>query len=340
VKPEAKPLSKFGKKPEAASAKPAAEIAGDEDKIALDAKAAEGTRTQFTQLKTITKGLRTELAARDAEIATLKKNAGTPVSTPELDRLRAEHKSMSERLSVVDLQSHPDFVRQFGEPKNAIIANINTVLADNKVDGADVASLVGKSRADFMKGASEIAAKLPEFEQHAFMTDMRQLFKLEGDAKAALTKAKEIGATLYQRSEATAKAAFEGVWNSLEFGEGLAALEVPADASDEDKAAIGEYNKAVAGVRASAEGIAFGRGDEKAMALTATKAATFDFMLSHGIPRMEAEHKQALGLIAELKGEIEALKGARKSGGDGGGGGNDGAAETSHADSASKVWTR
>lgn len=347
AKPPASPISKFGAKKPAddAAAKAAAEKAAaaaqtDEDKINLGDKASPETKTQFGELKKITKNLRAELAARDAKLAEAEKRNGSAPTTPEIEKLRAEHKAFSERLSIVDLQNHPDYVRQFGEPKTKLVTGINTVLADNKVDGADIASLVGKPRADFMKSANELAEKLPDYERPAFMADMRQLYTLEGEAKAALGKAGEVGALLQKKGEQSAKAAFEETWKSLDFGEALNPMEIPADASAEDRAALEAYNKAVGGIRTNAEQIAFGRTDERGASLTATKAATFDFLREHAIPRMEAEFAKAATLVSDLTKEIAALKAARAGGGSDGGGGNDSTAEESHAAAASKVFSR
>lgn len=337
-------FGKFGTKP-TAPAKPAdttpAASDNPEDKINLGDKASGDTRKHFDSLKGITKTLRTDIAARDARIKELEAKAASGTATPaDYEKLKSEHKALSDRLAVVDLQSHPDFAKRFGEPKAKLIGGLNTVLADNKVDGVDLPSLLNKPRPEFAKTVSEIAAKLPAFEQQAFLSDMRQLYTLEGEAKGELARAGEISAALQKKTEADQRAAFAKTWGTLDFNsDGLEALEIPADASAEEKASIEAYNAGIKGIRTAAEGIAFGKMDEAGVATAATKAAAFDFMRSHAIPRMEAEFSKARALIASLTEEVKALK-ANRSGTGGGGGGGGGSEEESHEAAASAAFRK
>lgn len=340
---KAAPFSPFGKKPDDAATKAAdatkAATEDPEDKIQLGEKAGADTKNHFASLKTITKQLRAEKAAIAAELETARK-AGA--ASPEMEKLRAEHKALSDRLAIVDIQNHPDYVRQFVEPKNKILAGVSSVLADNKVEGVDVASLLGKPRPEFARAVSEIAAKLPAFEQSAFLADMRQLHTLDAEAKSQLSKSGELAAALQRKSEETHRAAFAETWKTLDFTpDNLPALEIPAEATAEERAAMEAYNAGIANMRTSAEQIAFGKMDEKGVAATATKAAAFDFIRTHAIPRMEAEHNKAVDLIQTLTAELQALKASRRGGGGSGidtGAGAD--ADESHEVAASKTFKR
>lgn len=337
---EVKLFNPFAKKTEEKPA--AATEEHPEDKIQLSEKSGADTKTHFQTLKGIAKQEREARMALAAEIETLKKAAPSSATSPELERLRAEHKSLSDRLSIVDLQSHPDFVAKYVEPKNKIVAGINEVLTSNDIVGEDVSSLIGRPRAEFMKGAAAIADKLPDYERSAFMADMRQLQAMDAEAKGQLGKAGELSAALQRKSEETQRATFDATWKTLGFtAENLPPIEVSANASPEERASAEAYNKGISEIRSNAERIAFGRMSEGEVATSATKAAAFDFMQAHAIPKMEANFNEARQLIASLTEEVKALKAAR-GGGDGIGnvGSGDTGEDESHEAAASRAFSR
>lgn len=348
---EVKPgiLGRIAKKPEAAAPagekKPgeAAPTEFPEDKIKLSEKAAPETTKHFETVKGITKQLRSELTARDARIKELEAKVSSGTALPaDYEKLKTEHKAFSERVAILDVQSHPDFVRQFTEPKAKITAALNTVLSDNQVAGTDISALLAKPRAEFMKGASEIAEKLPEYERFEFLSGARQLYQIAQQERDALGKASELAQGFKAKTLEVQREAFSKTWEKLGgMSEFLLKIDVDPTASPEEKASIEAFNAAVDGVRTAAERNAFTPAGEEGAAQQAIKAATLDFFLQHAVPRMEAEYRQLTDLVTKLQAEVTSLRG-QKGEAAGTGGGGDGAArgegDMSHEEAARKTW--
>lgn len=344
---EVKPglLGKLGKKPAGGENKPGEGTSElPEDKISLGEKAAPETKKHFETMKGLTKQLRSDLAAKEVRIKELE-SAGSNAALPaDYEKLKAEHKAFSDRIAVLDLRSHPDFARQFTEPKAKIVGALNTVLSDNQVEGSDLTALLGRPRAEFMKSASEIAEKLPDYERFEFLAGARQLYQLSQAEQQALGQSAELAKGLQAKTLEAQRAAFGKTWQKLGgMGEVLVKLEADADATPEQKTAVDAYNKALDAVRTNAEALAFSPGNEEVAAQTAVKAATFDFFVNHAIPRMEAEYKGLVDLVGKLQSEVVELRGGKGEavdggGGDGGHGGD--ALELSLDAAAAKVWGR
>ncbi len=342
-------LGRIAKKPEAAAPagdkKPVepAPTEYPEDKIKLGEKAAPETAKHFETVKSITKQLRGDLSARDARIKELEaKVAGGTALPADYEKLKAEHKAFSDRIAILDVQSHPEFIRQFTEPKAKITQSLNTVLSDNQVEGTDISALLAKPRAEFMKGASEIAEKLPEYERFEFLSGARQLYQVAQQEREALGKASELSQGFKAKTLETQREAFSKTWEKLGgMSEFLLKLDVDPNAAPEEKSAIEAFNAAVDGVRTAAEQNAFGPGGEEGAAQQAIKAATLDFFLQHAVPRMESEYRQLTELVTTLQAELKSLRGEKgEAAGVGGGGEGGGAGESdlSHEAAARKIW--
>lgn len=350
-------LANLGKKRDAASGATASDAAkkgadgktateGElpEDKINLGDKASPETKQHFASVKALTKQLRGDLAARDARIKELETKISSGAAVPaDYEKLRAEHKAFSERVAVLDVRSHPDFVKQFTEPKAKMVQSISAVLGDNKIEGVDISSLLDKPRAEFMKAANEVAEKLPDYDRFEFMAGARQLYQLAQSEKEALSKSGELMKGLQAKALSTQREAFSKTWEKLGgMSEFLVKLEADPNATAEDKASIEAYNKAIDGVRTQAETLAFSPGGEEGVAQAAAKAASFDFFVSHAFPRIEAEYRQLASLVTQLQGELKQLRGSKAeagAGSSGGEGGSSGEPEMSHEAAARKVWS-
>ncbi len=314
----AKPASILDlKKPEpAVAAAPAP--ADDIPEPPADAPAA--TKTNWAKLRAKADKLQQERDAKAREYDELKKQldsqrAASPADQAELQRLKDERQALSDRLAIVDLQSHPDFHRQYVEPRTKALTEADTILKDNGTEGVELGSLLARPRAEFAKTVSELAAKLPTFDAGSFVQLMRQAYQTKAEEMAALGKASELARGMSEKSAAQQRQAFEEVWGKLgPVGELLSPLEAPESASPEEKQAVADYNAAVTTVRSSAERNAFGRLDERGAALLASKAAALDFMMTHGIPRAEQQYRAVLENNRALAAELASLKKARSPG--------------------------
>ena len=280
----------------------------------LSEKGMQGWKALKTNAnKEITEAKR-KLDAALAEIDTLKK--ATPAEKADVERLRAEHQAALDRLSVLDVQHHPDFVNKYVAPKEKAISEAKTLLSDNGItDAVDFDAMMGKSRAEFSKAVSELTSKMQDFDRTAFVTSMRDAYRLTGEAKSALANANDLKAGIESRTAAKQKQAFEETWGHLGDADNfLKPAEIPATASPEEKAELTAYNAALPSVRQAAEANAFGRLDAKGVAAIATKAAVLDFVIKTTIPRINKEFSTVVQERNQLAEELKAIKAAKGAG--------------------------
>jgi hypothetical protein len=340
--------SKIGKKP--ADQKPADQKAPDavklpEDDLVLSDKASADTKAHFAKQKEIIKQLRGEFGEKEKtyqqRLAELEKRGSVDL-TPELQSRDAQIKELSDRLAVFDLQNHPQFVKEFGEPKQKLLANLDTVLKNNGLTDINVAALASKPYAELAKSVNELVSKIGPFEQTAFINDMRQLYELETKSKAQLANAAELKNNLQAKTEAEHRLAFDKVGKSLGALDDFApSIEVDPNASPELKAEIEAFNKSAKGLRTEAESIMFKARSPEQIAQVSYEAALCRHLLSQGIPRMNKEFSAAVQIIEQLRTEIAALKGSRPTPTGGAGGGDDGPkgmADMSHEEAAAAAF--
>lgn len=295
----------------------AEDITGPEDKMELPEAADPTKKSQFAELKTITKQLRKELADKvssyEKQLQTYK--TAQPAEAADLVSLKERLKQAEDRLAIVDLQNHPDFAKQYVEPKNKALSEAKMLLTDNNAGEVDMGALLAKPRAEFAKSVSELASKMQDFDKAAFTNAMREAYRLQAESAQALTKSSELATQLQQKAAQHQKQAFEEVWSKLgPAGDFLITLDTPEGISAEERQEITAYNQEVQGVRANAEKYAFGSLDERQAASLASKAATMDFLLTKGIPRMEKEFASLVETNRRLSEELKAIKGAKEPG--------------------------
>ena len=311
--------------PAAADGKPAAPVVptDDIDKMELGEKASDNARTNFAKLREVAKQERLAKAALEKQLADLKAQQETlakaaPQDTAEQERLRAEHKAMADRLALVDLKNHPDYVRQYEVPKTAALAEAKEVLDYNEIP-ANLESLMGKSLKEFSAEVSKLTKDMNSMDATAVQTSLRNAWKINNDATAALSKSQELAKALSEKSAHAQKQAVEKVWSTFKEAESiLAKRPVPEGATPDELAEIASYNEAVQGLRSNYERNAFGRMTEEETAKMALKATTFDFIQTHGVRMMDRAYKgmEARALAAEK--QLNELKAARSPGNMGG----------------------
>jgi len=312
-------------KPADKPAEPAAPVVptDDIDKMELGEKASDNARTNFAKLREVAKQERLAKAALEKQLADLKAQQETlakaaPQDTAEQERLRAEHKAMADRLALVDLKNHPDYVRQYEVPKTAALAEAKEVLDYNEIP-ANLESLMGKPLKEFSAEVSKLTKDMNSMDATAVQTSLRNAWKIHNEATAALSKSQELAKALSEKSAHAQKQAVEKVWSTFKEAESiLAKRPVPEGAPPEELAEITSYNEAVQGLRSNYERNAFGRMTEEETARMALKATTFDFIQTHGVKMMERAYKsmEARALAAEK--QLNELKAARSPGNMGG----------------------
>ncbi len=346
--PEPTPVPAKGSLAEklAAKSKPAAPVApvvpvtgakNPEDEITLASSYSAPAHESFSKIKTITVGLRDQLNAAREEARQLKEQVAAAKSsvvvpdTAEIERLRAEHKTMSDRLALVDLREHPKFQAEFLQPQSQALQAAAELLVAGGVSGVDVSSLLLKPRADFGKAVSEAASKLSDFDRTDFAENMRKAWTLNENSKAALSKSREIYGAMRNQSESSQRAAFDKTWGKAagQVAEHIVELEVPDNANEATRTEIEQYNAAFKGLRTVAEQRAFGPASAEVVSENAIKSAAYDFHIQKAMPRLMQEFNELLTLNRAMAAQLQAVRdrnpnrqiSGAPTGGTGGGGG-------------------
>lgn len=255
-----------------------------------------------------------------------------PADVAATEQLKTQLKEAHDRLAVLDLKSHPDFVKQYVEPINGALAEAREVIAYNTKEGdpiPDLASMLSKGPKEFNAEVAKLTKDMNQVDSSIVINSLRQAHKLNAKQGDVLAKSGELATQLQQKSAQQAKAAFEEVSKNLgPSNDFLQPLEIVDGLSPEDRTAAENYNASLSSVRTNAEKLAFGRIDERGVATMSYKAATLDHMIQHTIPRVQAEFKKIAQLCADQAEVIKQLRGG--SGPDlGGGGGGEGKVDVS-----------
>lgn len=259
----------------------------------------------------------TEWTKREAEykakLEAQQKTQASPAVNEETERLKAEYKAMADRMAILDIQNHPDFVKQYVQPKQAAITAAQEILEYNEKK-ADLNALLDKPLKEFNAELSNLTKGMNLADQSTVLSELRSAYKVNNDSKSAMAKSQDIAKELGQKSMYDQKSSFEAAWSDIAPNYALLKAEIPSTADSATVSALKAYNDGVDGVRSSAERYAFGNLHPKETATVATKAALLDFMVNHGIPKIEAANHAAQQRIASLESELQQLKAARNPG--------------------------
>ena len=306
----------FGRKPEVAKpADPpkAAELAADALPEELPADTPEPTKVNWKKAREVERKLRGELTSLQTQMETLRKAA--PADQAEMERLKAEHKTLSDRMAVVDLQNHPDFTRQYVQPRQQAIATAKEVLAYNGKESINPESFLDLPLKDFNAKVAEATKDLNSMDATTVQTSLRTAYTTQQAGRTALAKAGELGQQLVQNDAAKGKRAFEQVWSELnQAAELFQPVEADEDASDTEKQQIVARNQAAASLRSAVERNIFGRVDHLEAARLGAKAAVADLFLGHEVPRIAAAYNRLAARNQALEVELAGIKKSRSPG--------------------------
>ena len=252
-----------------------------------------------------------KLADAETQLATLRK--ATPADLADVEKLRGEHKTALDRLAVLDLKNHPDFTRQYTEPKTKALVEASEVLTYNNKTGLDPA-ILEKPMKEFNAAVAEATKDLNSMDANIVQSSMRSAYKLANEEKSALAKAGELRSGIEAKDAQQRTQAFEKVYGTLGFDGLVTPKEIPADATPEQKTKMAEYNQAVAQTRSIAEKYAFGRLSPEDAAAVATKAAYLDTMVKHVVPALEQGYTAVVAERNALAKELQAIRGLKQPG--------------------------
>lgn len=299
----------------------------------------------WKSLKQVAKEARAERDALRAEVEKMRTQTvpddARKATEARLAELEAQNKAYSERLKLVDIRSHPDFVNEFVTPRENLLKEVTDTLKEYGVE-ADVAQILGADRKTFATKLSELASDLPEFERTNLFANANKFRELGAKASAVVADSSKYVEEKNQKFAAETRATFDAV--AATTLSGIKPIAVPEGADDALKADIEVYNTALAGVRKTSEDLAFGRMDAKGVAQMAQEAAMFRFMRATGMPMMQKTLARDLSSrdarIAELEGQLKELQAAGPRTSYGSGSPEPSLGEKSHADAAAEFFPR
>ena len=258
-----------------------------------------------------------------------------------LTELETQNTKFSDRLKVLDLGSHPEFVQKFVAPKNEAKNALLEVLKGDEVDADldEILSLKGKA---LNHAISNTLDSLTPYARVKFQSALDRYITADLGAAQALAQADTFLKSAQQNSGARSREAFDRVSGNYR-GQYIPIItDGTSDAATVAHAA--EYNAALEQVSKNAESFAFGQLDEVKAADLAHKAALYDFTISRGIPRIgqlfEAELVARHAEIATLTAQVKALSAAKPtvSGGSGSGAADAPPADETNLDAARRFW--
>ena len=262
-----------------------------------------------------------------------------------LTELETQNKSYSERLKLLDLRSHPEFVSKFVQPAEQAKLAMATIAKTDEVE-VNVEELVTMKGKALNNAVSQVMESMTPYARVKFQSALDNFFSAQAGAEQAVAQADETLKSMKQNGGARSRASFDSV--ARNYSDAFLAAPIDEKAPDADKQSAAAYNEALAGIGKQAETYAFGQIDETGVADLSHKAALYEFTMNHGIPRIASLYGAALtsrdAKIAELETQVKALTKSSPtlSSGSGTGSSGDSAppANESHAEAARRYFQR
>lgn len=234
----------------------------------------------------------------------------------EVERFLEEHQTMSERLMALDLKSHPAYQRDFNQPREAAVAEMKEALRANDIEESFADKILAADGKQLRELVDKTASNMSDLDKSIFVNAVRKVMDLRKAEGEAERKAGSLVAALRQRTEQTQRETFEREFSRLSGGQDmLQPLEVLADAKPEQRQQIEAYNASVKMLRANAERLALGPASVEQVASASIKAAAFDHVIQHALPRIEQEYSDLMTRYAQLAQENQRLRAARPNAG-------------------------
>lgn len=321
-----------------------------EAKLELDSKSSAAAKDAFKTVKTIAADLRKSEAEKAAKIVELEARLKTApagmVPAEEANKYQAQIKELSDRLMVLDLQSHPSFKTQFTIPKQERLDAAKELLVMNQQGEIEPKAMLSLSRAEFGKAVSEAASKLTPYDSAEFSAAMREAYKLNQSEQQAAQKAGETLQAINQNNQSRGTQTFEKVWNDTigKATEFSVEFEIPEKATPEQVEKFQAHNESLRAISSKARQYALQPKSADEVASNAIKAAMFEHQQEHIIPAIMGDYENKVRELNALKQQIAAIKGknpnrenlAASSGSTEGG--SKRLEDMGHSEAAAKVW--
>ncbi len=201
---------------------------------------------------------RNEKAALSAKLKTYE--TATPADNEKTARLEARAKQLEDQLAIHDLKSHPDFRKQYVEPKQNALKEAAEIVAYNNKEGVDLAAILELPQKDFNAKVSELTEGMNGMDATTVQSALRQAHKLTAEEKGALSKAGELKQQLAAKAAAEARQGFEEA--RTEVTTRIPELPIPEGADADKVAEITAFNNARKEALAEMESMTFGKRTE------------------------------------------------------------------------------
>lgn len=286
------------------------------EKMELPANASKEQVQNFASMKAKFKEdwIKENRARADAEKKLSIYSTAAPADAEAIAAKEARLKAAEDRLAILDVQSSPEFVRQFVQPKEKALATVAEVMGYQTTpkETGDLAALLGKPMKDFNAAVSEFTKDMNSADAATVAQSLREARTLHAQEQGVLAQSKDFKAKLQAKTAQQQKQAFEEV--ATTFTTALKRIEVTDIMDAEVKQAAVAYNQRLDGLRAAAEKRAFGPITERDVAAMAFDSEQMALMRDHVIPGLEKRFEAQNKVIADLTAQLGAVKGVRSSG--------------------------
>ena len=277
------------------------------------------SRAGWDQLKNLAKEERAKRAALETQLKELAdKNVDKSVlekTNARLTELERERNEYSEKVKVLDIQSHPEFVEKYVKPQQAALAAIKTSLTEAAVEGFDFTAFQAATPKEQKEMLASVLPNLDPITQQDVVSEFKKMSAASAGAKEALTNSTKTAEEFRNRLNATQKQVFDEVKSTYKVR--FHPIPVPEGAAEEEVARISAYNKELQEVTARAETTALKSTSMADMARAAIDASMLQFVLSRGLPRIQEVYSREIKSrdvkIGELTKQINAMKKAQPS---------------------------
>lgn len=311
---------------------------------AKDSKARAGWDT----LKNLAKEERAKRAELDARLKELQeKNVDKTVvekMQARLTEVEKERNEFSEKMKILDIQSHPEYVEKYVKPQQAALASIQKTITEAAVEGFDLTAFQAATPKEQREMLASILPSLDPITQQDLVADYKRLSSAVAGAKEALTNSTKTAEEFRSKLNASQKQIFDEVKSS--YKSRFHPIPVPEGAAAEEVARIEAYNRELQEVVTRAETTALKTTSMADMARAAIDASMLQFVLGRGLPRIQEVYSREIKTrdtkIAELTAQVNAMKKAAPSFSPGSSGDGDGVvgtvSEMSHADAVKAAF--
>lgn len=248
------------------------------------------------------------------EIEYLKSKVSQPIKNEEYEALKREHIEMQERLKQVDLKSTPEYRNTIENPRNNAIKSISELLNENEVD-VDIERVLSLKGKELAKAVDEITEELPSLYRHDFIEGIRSIQSINKKESELISSADILGTKLKEQNALRMNKVFEDEFLKVSNEDGLllSPIEFSEDIEESEKKSIQDYNDSLKLVKERARQIATGNVTDQAISEASTKAAMFEHMIKHGLPRIEQEYNKIVMENAKMAKALKQLKGLKPS---------------------------